>query len=191
MIEMPLLVLAGAVILASSIWWSTSRFRESGRHQGAKSAQSTLIYTNHVRERMRQRGVTQAEIELVLGSPMRQTACVADHSVRFERQISGRVLKVWVVDDYVDANRMVIKTTAWNDFSELVQVPADKMGLIIGRKGATINHLRNEFGVRITAEGPAAWRITSENGDNVRVAAQAVRTIVATASKRGVCPSVR
>lgn len=69
--------------------------------------------TDHVRKRMAQRGITEAEIDQVLLAPDVAEYDPNQQSIRLERRLSARVLKVWVVPPWPPQGRIIVKSAAW------------------------------------------------------------------------------
>ncbi|MBE7326034.1 DUF4258 domain-containing protein [Nocardioides sp. Y6] len=110
-----------------------------------------LCYTRHLRERMAQRGVSSTEVEQTLSSPDRLEHDVTQQSMRFEKDFPEKVLKVWVAREPGAAwppADAVVKSTAWA-FTTTLEVRPDSVGRLIGRRGATIQSIRQATGARI------------------------------------------
>ncbi len=72
-------------------------------------------YVPHALERLEERGITQAEVELVLEAPESYHDDPNQKSVRLERKLAKGLLKVWVVAPWPDGDRVVVKSAAWKD----------------------------------------------------------------------------
>lgn len=73
-----------------------------------------ITYTLHARRRMKQRGVREQDVEIILLLPddMCQTP---EPSVRYMRTMTdGRTLKVWTVPPDSDTSR-IVKSATWKD----------------------------------------------------------------------------
>lgn len=75
----------------------------------------SIKYTRHLEARLKERGITHEQVEEVLASPERMTDDPEQGSVRLERLVSGRILKVWVVAPWPAGDRVVAKSAAWKD----------------------------------------------------------------------------
>lgn len=150
-------IIAGALLLflaaVAYFTWRRSRSQDL-------PAPLSVRYTNHARERMRERLVSEAEIETVLAGPARSVEDPANRSVRLERDFGDRTLKVWVASPWPSVS-VVVKTTAWS-YSSAFRIPAEAVGLVIGRKGRTIEQLRAESGAQIRVEDGGAVHISAD-----------------------------
>lgn len=136
-----------------------------------------LRYTNHARERMTQRGVTAAQVASALARPDRQEKDPLENSIRIERDFDGRTLKVWMAQPWPPTREAVVKSTAWH-YHETIRIPADRIGKLIGRKGATIEELRRTTGATVNVEDDGTVRISGDEQGSVQAAKRAVRKIV-------------
>ncbi len=72
-----------------------------------------LTYTFHARQRMRQRRVTEADVESALRNHFERIA-TPEPSIRYRGPgLSGDTLKVWVVTDGGPLADKTIKSVAW------------------------------------------------------------------------------
>lgn len=74
-----------------------------------------IRYGTHARMRMAERGITEADIALVLNNPTDYWDDPDKGSVRLTGMVGGRILKVWVVAPWPDGDRVVVKSAAWKD----------------------------------------------------------------------------
>ena len=91
-------IVAGAAIPAAIAWRRSRRgpaLPPAPVAPAPKGSQPVHV-TRNARELMRERGVSQQDLELVIKRPDRSTACPDQGSVRLERKIGGGVVKVWV-----------------------------------------------------------------------------------------------
>lgn len=71
-------------------------------------------YTFHMRQRMRQRQVTAADVEHALENLVTPPVSTPENSVKYiGRSVDGRLLKVWIVEPGLAASRPTLKSTAW------------------------------------------------------------------------------
>lgn len=72
-----------------------------------------LILTRHVRQRMRQRGVTEEDIRSAIANYVLRTE-TPKPSIRFEgKGVSGDMLRVWCPPDQAGPDTYIVKSTAW------------------------------------------------------------------------------
>jgi hypothetical protein len=149
-----------------------------GRRRRAGRVHRSVTLTAHARERMAQREVTVAQIETVVGRPERVVGIAEESSVRLERSIDGRVLKVWVPEPW-PAPEAVIKTVAWADPSVTIAVPPRAVGRIIGQQGRMIRSIEVATGTRIRHErGTATFTISGPDRASIDEARREIRSIV-------------
>lgn len=166
-------LLIGALILAAfSLWIFTYlRIQRSSRPRFAVPP----VYTNHARERMLERQVQQRHIEEVLAKPSRQIPDRDNESVRLERQIDGRILKVWVVaEPWTTANAATVKSTAWADVVQTFQIPAGQTGIVIGVGGSSIRQIEAASNSRISIDRTGTVRISAGCAASVEKAKQMI-----------------
>lgn len=137
-------------------------------------AGTEVRWTTHARERMSQRGVSSDNVRAVVTRPERAVADAAEGSVRLERDLGGRTLKVWVVAPWPPEREAVVKSTAWADYTGEVTVPRASLGRVIGKGGATIRGIRSAHDARIVQDG-TTFRISADDADSVRRAQQSIR----------------
>ena len=134
-------------------------------------------YTNHARERMAERGVSEQQIVTTLNRPDRHEPDRVENSVRVERDFDGRTLKVWVAESWPPRGEAVVKSTAWH-YHDTMRVPVDRLGALIGRKGSTIEGIRRTTGTRINVERDGTVQISGDDRAAVQAAKRAVGKIV-------------
>ncbi|WP_420371476.1 hypothetical protein [Kribbella sandramycini] len=67
-----------------------------------------------MRQRMKQRGVTRADVEHALTHLDAPPESTPENSVKYiGRSVDGRLLKIWIVEPGVTALRPILKSTAW------------------------------------------------------------------------------
>lgn len=137
--------------------------------------------TKHARERMAQRGVTERQLMRVIARPERQKFDRSEDSVRLERTFPEGTLRVWVVAPWPAQGEIVVKSTAWQYVATL-KVPTDRVGLVIGRNGRTINEISAISDARISVS-KANGTVTIKAGDR-RAVETARERIESIASRR-------
>jgi len=169
------IVVLAAVIAATlvMVWARRSKRPQTGLPDGV-----SLRYTNHARERMSERGVTEAQVASALARSDRHEKDPVENSVRFERDFSGRTLKVWMAEPWPPTSEAVVKSTAWH-YHESIRIPADRVGALIGRKGSTIQEIRTATGARISVDDDGTVRISADDNQSVQAAKSAVKKVVA------------
>lgn len=72
-----------------------------------------IVYTSHLKMRMRQRDIRQVDVEVTLSAP--DSVChTPKKSLKHERtMVDGRTLKVWTVYPQEDPEVWVVKSAAW------------------------------------------------------------------------------
>jgi polyribonucleotide nucleotidyltransferase len=168
------LALGAAVLIALLI--SAVRARKAG-HEGLPAGTSVRI-TTHATQRMAERGITAAQIEQVLAHPTRVMADQIQHSVQLERDCGDRVLKVWVVAPWPARDAVVVKSTAWQ-YVSTVNVPKDRVGLVIGCKGRTAQAIRTETGAHLWVEATGTVHISAGDRSCVEHARERIAAIAA------------
>ncbi|RZH86896.1 KH domain-containing protein, partial [Staphylococcus aureus] len=58
---------------------------------------------------------------------------------------------------------------------EVIQIPTDKSGLLIGPGGKTINALQDEYGVNISVENDGTVYVAGVEGMSVKAAVSAIK----------------
>ena len=141
------LALAAAAAIAALIHLSRTRQRPPKR----LPAGVTVRYTAHATQRMGERGITAAQVEVVLADPARTRPDPAEHSVRLERDFTDRILKVWVAEPWPAKGAIVIKSTAWKYLATLT-IPTRTVGRLIGARGSTIRAIQDQTGAHIKVD---------------------------------------
>ena len=168
------LILLFALAVALLLWARTRRHALGEPSLGLESG-LRLVYTNHARERMSQRGVTRSQIEEVLARPHRRYHDKAQASMRFERDHDGRVLRVWVATSrWPPVGEAVIKTTAWQHHVAFKIDPSAK-GRVIGRSGVTIRQMTEATATYIDVADDGTVTVTGSDKQQVTRAAAMVR----------------
>ena len=151
------------------------------RSQRGSEKDRVVHLTTHARERMNQRGVSEAELNYVLRAPGRVTADAANGSVRLEREVPGGSVKVWVVAPW-SANsddEVVVKTTA-RSFTCSVSLPAGAAGRVIGKQGTVVKALQESTGAKIRVDRAAGIvRVCADTGARRDAAERAIQELLA------------
>ena len=170
------LLIGAAILAAFSLWIFTHlKIQRSSRPRFAVPP----VYTNHARERMLERQVQQRHIEEVLAKPSRQTPDRDNDSVLLERQIDGRILKVWVVAElWKTANAAIVKSTAWADVVQTFQIPAGQTGFVIGVGGTSTRHIEAASNSRISIGRTGTVRISAGCAASVDKAKQMIFRVI-------------
>lgn len=166
------LLIGAAILAALSLWIFTHlRIQRSSRPRFAVPP----VYTNHAKERMEERQVQQHHIEEVLAKPSRQFPDRDNESVLLERQINGRILKVWVVaEPWETANEAIVKSTAWANVVQTFQIPAGQTGIAIGVGGSSIRQIEAASNSRISIDRTGTVRISAGCAASVEKAKQMI-----------------
>ena len=151
-----LMILVIAVVIAGLVFLVRGRRRP---RQGLPAG-VPVRYTSHARDRMRERGVSAAQVEAVLADPARHIPDLRENSIRLERDFDDRILKVWVVAPWPATRESVVKSTAWKYLATLT-VPPAMVGRVIGAGGATIQQIRDEAGANIAVSRDGTIRISA------------------------------
>lgn len=73
-----------------------------------------VSYRGYARRRMRERHVTEADVERALAQFVERSENHAKNSVRYKGPgVSGKMLKVWVFPDAGPGDDKRVKTVAW------------------------------------------------------------------------------
>lgn len=135
-------------------------------------------YTAHAHERMQQRGVTADEVEHVLVAPSRSIPCPSQDSVRLEREINGRVVKVFVVAPWQVGEPATIKTVACN-IHQAIPVPEGSIGRLIGHQGATIRGIETSTNTRLHVDrAKSLVHVSADDLGAMRAAIKEVNTVL-------------
>ncbi|MBP3043002.1 DUF4258 domain-containing protein [Arthrobacter jiangjiafuii] len=173
-------LLIGTAILAAVTLWLFTKMRSQRTPQPRLAVPPT--YTNHARERMLQRQVRQHQIEQVIAKPSRSVPDRENGSVRLERELDGRVLKVWVVaEPWETAKTATVKTTAWADRIQTFEIPPGRIGLVIGLGGSTVRRLEVATDCRISIDRTGLVRISACSMATLESAKQRILKIIADA----------
>lgn len=165
-----------AVAAIAVVLWLILRLRGQRRRKAGLPSGIPVRYTLHAKERMQERGVTAKQIELVLARPDRSESDPHENSVRLERDFDGRFLKVWVAEPWPPAGEVVIKSTAWR-FTARFTIPANRIGTVIGRKGATIEHVRATTDASIHIGDDGTVMISAGEKSSVDAARKAIEAL--------------
>jgi len=170
------LLIGAAILAAFSLWIFTYlRVQRTSRPRFAVPP----VYTNHAKERMLERQVQQHHIEEVLAKPTRQIPDRDNESVRLERQIDGRILKVWVVaEPWKTANAATVKSTAWADLVQTFQIPAGKTGIVIGPGGSSIRQIEAASNSRISIGRTGTVTVSAGCAASVEKAKQMIFRVI-------------
>lgn len=160
-------VLLGAVILGVLLTSLTGRPQQP---TDSLPAGTTIKYTLHARQRMRERGVAAVEIECVLAAPERTKPDHLQDSVRLERDFDNRTLNVWVVAPWP----IIVKTTAWT-YRDAIQIPQKRIGAVIGRGGTNIRSIENLTETRITVDPDGTIHLRGNNLAAIKAATTHIR----------------
>ena len=71
-----------------------------------------VYYTTHARDRMKTRGVSQADLTKTLNSPTTKSRVNPDNTQEFRRKDGGRTN--YVVVEIINANSVRVITTGWS-----------------------------------------------------------------------------
>lgn len=170
------LLIGTAILAAFSLWLFTYlRSQRSSRPRFAIPP----VYTKHAKERMLERQVQQHHIEQVLAKPNRQIPDRENESVRLERQIDGRNLKVWVVaEPWITARAATVKTTAWADLIQTFEIPAGKTGIVIGPGGSNVRQIEAASNARISIDRTGTVRVSAGCAASVEMAKQMIFRVI-------------
>lgn len=170
------LLIGTAILAAFSLWLFTYlRSRRSSRPRLAVPP----VYTKHAEERMLERQVQKHHVEEVLARPSRQIPDRDNESVRLERQIDGRILKVWVVAErWTTANVAIVKTTAWDDVVQTFQIPAGQTGIVIGVGGSSIRQIEAASNSRISIDRTGTVRVSAGCAASVEKAKEMIFRVI-------------
>jgi hypothetical protein len=149
-----------------------------------------LRFTLHAAERMAERGVRDVDVRATVADPDRIIATTyldrrvsageqgERDSVRLEKDLPGRTLKVWVPPDWRAQQPVAVKSVAWQ-YSVEFGIPRSRAGRIIGRGGETIRELEQTYGVKITVEGRLGLaRILGDDEDSLTRAQRHIERLV-------------
>lgn len=138
-----------------------------------------LIYTHHIRERMSERGIRTEDIEATLSDPDRADHDETESSMRFEKHFADRTLKVWVVREpgaaWPPRGSVTLKSAAWK-YVVTLEIPAECVGRLIGRRGSTIQAIRSSTGAHVRID-ECHVHITAGERHQLERARQRVMTI--------------
>jgi hypothetical protein len=73
-----------------------------------------ILRGTHIHDRMRERRISREQLQLVIDAPDSATYDTQMVSIRLERQVGSRILKVWVRAPWPPAGDEVeVKSAAW------------------------------------------------------------------------------
>lgn len=156
--SLPILLAAALLVLGVGL-----ALLVRSRSRPAPAPEVLLRFTPHAAERMAERRVRDADVRATVAAPDRVIATTyfdrgaageagERDSVRLEKELRGRTLKVWVPPDWRSRVPVAVKSVAWQ-YGVTFRIPRSRVGTIIGRGGATIRELEQTYGVRITVDG--------------------------------------
>ena len=120
------------------------------------------IYTTDAKKRMAQRSISKDQIESVLIRPDRVDRDDNEGSMRFERELGTVLLKVWVAaDPWPPVDKVVVKTAAARHFGSLT-IPAEAVGRVIGRGGATIKRIQETTSSKVVVKDDGSVQIRAD-----------------------------
>lgn len=123
--------------------------RSTSNDQSPNTNCQNVVLTKHALLRMGQRSVLEEEILKVVADPELR-ACDSDHrSIRLERKVGQGVLIVWVVDDSSSSGPTIVKTTAWKDLVQVIEIPLGSKSGLIGLKGSNCKRITQETGAML------------------------------------------
>lgn len=107
-----------------------------------------IHYEPHSLLRRRQRGVTDANVRDVLGNPysVEPTYRKSEWRKELRGNTDVRTLRVIVEDWPVEKPRII--TVVWVD-KEIIEVPTERLGALIGTSGRTIKRIEAESGTKV------------------------------------------
>lgn len=153
------------------------------RHRTPQLPRGTSVhYTDHVRDRMTERGVTEKEIIAALVHPQDPKRDPKQNSVCFKRDFGNRILKVWVADPW-PSSEIVLKSTAWRYYQNF-SIPTEARGAVIGREGRTIQQIQNDTGTRVYIKPDNTIRITADTAEAAQEAKRRVMEVAVQARGR-------
>lgn len=158
------------------------------RSRSRPTPEVLLRFTPHAAERMAERRVRDVDVRATVAAPDRVIATTyldrgtgepgERDSVRLEKDLRGRTLKVWVPPDWRSQVPVAVKSVAWQ-YGVTFRIPRSRVGTIIGRGGATIRELEQTHGVRITVDGGMGLaRIVGDDEDALIRARRHVESLV-------------
>lgn len=176
-----LLVVALIALLLVVLLRRPTRHVERGARRAAGVDARIELRCAHAQERMQQRRISADEVTAVLRTPDRCQPDPGQSSMRFEKDLGGRTVKVWVAaDPWPPVGQAVIKTTA-AQYARTIRIRRDQAGQVIGRGGATVRQLQGSTRARISVERDGRVRIQAGEAEHV---AAAVREVVRVARSR-------
>ncbi len=182
--SLPILLAAALLVLGVGL-----ALLVRNRSRPAPASEVLLRFTPHAAERMAERRVRDVDVRAVVAAPDRVIATTyldrstADEpgerdSVRLEKDLRGRTLKVWVPPDWRSQTPVAVKSVAWQ-YGITFRIPRSRVGAIIGRGGATVRELEQIYGVRITVDGGMGLaRIAGDDEDGLARARRHVERLV-------------
>jgi hypothetical protein len=147
-----------------------------------------LRITPHAAERMAQRRIAEGDVARVVADPDRvietsytdlgaSDGPMERDSIRLEKDVGGRALKVWVPTDWRSTQPVAVKSVA-AQYAAVFAIPRRGVGAVIGRGGESIRRLEELYGVRITVDGAAGLvRIVGDDGRGVARAKRRIRSL--------------
>jgi len=178
---LPTLLIIAALSLAG-IWLTLTRRGESSNAPAGQEFTAPVL-THHAKQRMVEREVSSAQIDHVVANPSRLFRDGKNNSVRLEREVDGRTLRVWVAEPW-PAAKTVVKTTAWADFPLVFEIPAATAGRVIGRGGATVSRIQSDHHVRISIDHAGSVRVTAGDKASADAAKREILDLVSRATPR-------
>ncbi len=179
---MELLVVPIFLALLIGLAVAIQRRDRTARPSAAPVLQKPVVYTNHVVQRMGERGVTKAEIESVLASPSRVKEIPEKESVRLERDFAGKTLRVWVTRPWPARQEIVVKTAAWR-YVEEFDIATFAVSAVKGRAGASVQRIEADSQARVTIGPDGRVRVSGGEARDVAAARQMVERAAASAEK--------
>jgi len=175
-VDATLALLVGVLLLAGLLLLVGRALR-----RGRAAPSVPLRITPHAAERMGERRISEGDIARVVADPDRVIATsytdvgasegpVERDSVRLEKDLHGRAVKVWVPPDWSTTRPVVVKSVA-AQYAATFAIPRRGVGAVIGRGGVSVRSLEEIYDVRITVDGGAG--LVRVVGDDDRAVARA------------------
>lgn len=177
------LLLVGALVVAVG-----ALFLLRGGRRRVAAPTVALRITPHAAERMAQRRITENEVARVVADPDRvietsytdvgaSDGPVERDSVRLEKDVGGRAVKVWVPPDWRSTSPVAVKSVAAQHVA-VFAIPRRGVGAVIGQGGASIRSLEEIYGVRVTVDGAAGLvRVVADDARAVTRARARIRSL--------------
>lgn len=176
--------LGALVVVLALVLWRLLRGRRALPRPAGLAPDVQRVLTDHARQRMAERDVSEARLMETLLRPDAVHRDDQEQSYRFDREFPvgpvTELVKVWVssAEEWPPRTRAVVKSTAAQR-SVTLKVGRERVGRVIGRRGATISDIRARTGAKVFTDDDGRVTIVADRAEQALAARDLVRRAAA------------